>query len=246
MAIRDFWCQGTNLPHRLTRMQKKQRELGAEPKECVAASQFISKVQSTAPFPARIHKIQKWLVAIRIKAICIWLCRYVYYIWVRYHQGMAQKMLHCEFQRFPPLVRGAVSNRATNLSLWVPLGEFLRGHQLQWASGERMKWPNDHMIWWNGWHGMTTLKRMTSLNDRMIWNPSKKFHEFVVWLLSWPLFPVSCTGYGTSIPTQLQKCSRCISLRQFSSRATPRPGGALLTFGSEQLREVLKMYSNIA
>lgn len=54
-------------------MQKKQRELGAEPKECVAASQFISKVQSTAPFPARIDKIQKWLVAIRIKAICIWL-----------------------------------------------------------------------------------------------------------------------------------------------------------------------------
>lgn len=162
------------------------------------------------------------------------------------HQGMAQKMLHCEFQRFPPFVRGAVSNRATNLSLWVPLGEFLRGHQLQWASGERMKWPNDHMIWWNGWHGMTTLKRMTSLNDRMIWNPSKKFHEFIVWLLSSPLFPVSCTGHGTSIPTQLQKCSRCISLRQFSSRATPRPGGALLTFGSEQLREVLKMHSNIA
>lgn len=36
-------CQGTNLPHRLTRMQKKQRELGADPKECLAAAQFISK-----------------------------------------------------------------------------------------------------------------------------------------------------------------------------------------------------------
>lgn len=35
---------GTNLPHRLTRMQKKQRELGADPKECLAAAQFISKV----------------------------------------------------------------------------------------------------------------------------------------------------------------------------------------------------------
>lgn len=34
---------GTNLPHRLSRMQKKQRDVGADPKECLAASQFISK-----------------------------------------------------------------------------------------------------------------------------------------------------------------------------------------------------------
>lgn len=36
-------AEGTNLPHRLTRMQKKQRELGADAQESLAAAQFISK-----------------------------------------------------------------------------------------------------------------------------------------------------------------------------------------------------------
>ena len=63
-------CQGTNLPHRLTRMQKKQRELGADPKECLAAAQFISKARCS---PNRFE--QECLAGNTFCCFCNCLCK---------------------------------------------------------------------------------------------------------------------------------------------------------------------------
>ena len=45
------WAQEANLPTRLARMQKKQRDLGAAPQECLKASEFVSKA-AKQPFNA--------------------------------------------------------------------------------------------------------------------------------------------------------------------------------------------------